>query len=125
MRGFHGLADLVEVAHGIYSCVSLMETLCFNAFIAMYACFSNNGGEVTKEKIDASVHSGQTIMRQMVLLTMFKLKKMKDREFSTKKLAESIKVLRKASGVNVKEFCKSIHMTERSYYSALKSKLTI
>lgn len=83
MRGFHGLADLVEVAHGIYSfgshvgcqsqieiqqfqcggisdsfrfplvdhfCVSLMETLCFNAFIAMYACFSNNGGEVTKEK---------------------------------------------------------------------------
>lgn len=59
------------------------------------------------------------------LLTMFKLKKMKDREFSTKKLAESIKVLRKASGVNVKEFCKSIHMTERSYYSALKSKLTI
>ena len=100
-----------------------METLCFNAFIAMYACFSNNGGEVTKEKIDVSVHSGQTIMRQMVLLTMFKLKKMKDREFSTKKLAESIKVLRKASGVNVKEFCKSIHMTERSYYSALKSKL--
>lgn len=91
----------------------------------MYACFSNNGGEVTKEKIDVSVHSGQTIMRQMVLLTMFKLKKMKDREFSTKKLAESIKVLRKASGVNVKEFCKSIHMTERSYYSALKSKLTI
>lgn len=52
-----------------------METLCFNAFIAMYACFSNNGGEVTKEKIDVSVHSGQTIMRQMVLLTMFKLKK--------------------------------------------------
>ena len=49
---------------------------------------------------------------------------MKDRNFSTKKLAESIKVLRKASGVNVKEFCKSIHMTERSYYSALKSKLT-
>ena len=48
---------------------------------------------------------------------------MKDRNFSTKKLAESIKVLRKASGV--KEFCKSIHMTERSYYSALKSKLTI
>lgn len=41
----------------------------------MYACFSNNGGEVTKEKIDVSVHSGQTIMRQMVLLTMFKLKK--------------------------------------------------
>jgi hypothetical protein len=41
----------------------------------MYACFSNNGGEVIKEKIDASVHSGQTIMRQMVLLTMFKLKK--------------------------------------------------
>ena len=50
---------------------------------------------------------------------------MKDRNFSTKKLAESIKVLRKASGANVKEFCKSIHMTERSYYSALKSKLTI
>lgn len=50
---------------------------------------------------------------------------MKDREFSTKKLAESIKVLRKACGVNVKEFYKSIHMTERSYYSALKSKLTI
>ena len=41
----------------------------------MYACFSNNGGEVTKEKIDVSVHSGQTIMRQMVLLTMFKLQK--------------------------------------------------
>ena len=102
-----------------------METLCFNAFIAMYACFSKNGGEVTKEKIDVSVHSGQTNMRQMVLLTMFKLKKMKDREFSTKKLAESIKVLRKASGVNVKEFCKSIHMKESSYYSALKSKLTI
>lgn len=101
-----------------------METFCFNAFIAMYACFCNNGGEVTKEKKDASVHCGQTIMRQMVLLTMFKLKKMKDREFSTKKLAESIKALRKASGVNVKEFCKSIHMTERSYYSALKSKLT-
>ena len=41
------------------------------------------------------------------------------------KKEKSIKVLRKASGVNVKEFCKSIHMTERSYYSALKSKLTI
>ena len=102
-----------------------METLCFNAFIAMYACFSNNGGGGVKEKKKTGVYSGQTIMRQMVLLTMFKLKKMKDREFSTKKLAESIKVLRKASGVNVKEFCKSIHMTERSYYSALKSKLTI
>lgn len=50
---------------------------------------------------------------------------MKDREFSTKKLAESIKILRKASGVNVKEFCKSIHMTDRSYYSALNGKLTI
>ena len=44
---------------------------------------------------------------------------MKDREFSTKKLAESIKVLRKASGVNVKGFCKSIHMTEHSYYSVV------
>lgn len=84
----------------------------------------NNGCEGTKEKIDASVRSGQTIMRQIELLTIFKLKKMKDRDFSTKKLAESIKALRKASGVNVKEFCKSIHMTERSYYSALKSKLT-
>ena len=50
---------------------------------------------------------------------------MKDREFSMKKLAESIKVLRKASGVNVKGFCKSIHMTEHSYYSALNGKLTI
>lgn len=102
-----------------------METLCFNAFIAMCTLFCNNGGEVIKEKTDASVHCGQTIRKQTVLLTIFKLKKMKDRNFSTKKLAESIKVLRKASGVNVKEFCKSIHMTERSYYSALKSKLTI
>ena len=104
-----------------------MDTLCFNAFIAMCALFffCNNGSEVTKEKIDASVHSGQTISRQIVLLTIFKLKKMKDREFSTKKLAESIKVLRKASGVNVKGFCKSIHMTEHSYYSALNGKLTI
>lgn len=84
-----------------------METLCFNAFIAMYACFSNNGGEVTKEKIDASVHSGQTIMKQMVLLTMFKLKKMKDREFSTKKLGECIGALRRASGVNVNS-CNSV-----------------
>ena len=50
---------------------------------------------------------------------------MKDREFSTKKLAESIKVLRKASGVNVKGFCKATHMTEHSYYSALNGKLTI
>ena len=61
----------------------------------------------------------------MVLLTMFKLKIMKDREFSTKKLAGSIKALRKASGVNVKEFCKFIHMTERSYYSALNGKKVI
>lgn len=53
-----------------------METLCFNAFIAMCALFfCNNGSEVTKEKIDASVHSGQTISRQIVLLTIFKLKK--------------------------------------------------
>lgn len=50
---------------------------------------------------------------------------MKDRDFSTKKLAESIKALREASGVNVKEFCKDIHMTERSYYSALNGKQTI
>ena len=50
---------------------------------------------------------------------------MKDRNFSTKKLADSIKALRKASGVNVKEFCKSIHMTDRSYYRALNGKLTI
>lgn len=50
---------------------------------------------------------------------------MKDRDFSTKKLAASIKALRRASGVNVKEFCKSTHMTERSYYSALNGKLTI
>lgn len=50
---------------------------------------------------------------------------MKDRDFSTKKSAESIKVLRKASGVNVKEFCRSIHMTDSSYYSALNGKLTI
>ena len=48
---------------------------------------------------------------------------MKDRNFSTKKLADSIKALRKASGVNVKEFCKSIHMTDRSYYRALNGKL--
>lgn len=53
-----------------------METFCFNAFIAMCALFfCNNGSEVTKEKIDASVHSGQTISRQIVLLTIFKLKK--------------------------------------------------
>lgn len=49
---------------------------------------------------------------------------MKDRDFSTKKLAESIKALRRASGVNVKDFCKSIRMTERSYYRTLNSKLT-
>lgn len=49
---------------------------------------------------------------------------MKNRDFSTKKLAESIKALRKASGVNVKEFCKAIRMTERSYYNTLNSKLT-
>lgn len=72
-----------------------------------------------------SVHCRQTIMRQIVLLTIFKLEKMKDRDFSTKKLAASIKALRRASGVNVKEFCKDIHMTERSYYSALNGKLTI
>ena len=47
----------------------------------MYACFSNNGGEVTKEKIDASVHSGQTIRKQTVLLTIFKLKKDERQEF--------------------------------------------
>ena len=58
-----------------------METLCFNAFIAMYACFSNNGGEVTKEKTDASVHCGQTIRKQTVLLTIFKLKKDERQEF--------------------------------------------
>ena len=45
---------------------------------------------------------------------------MKDRNFSTKKLAESIKVLRKASGVNVKEFCKSIHMTNVAITVLLK-----
>ncbi len=50
---------------------------------------------------------------------------MKDRDFSTKKLAESIKALREASGVKVKEFCKAIHMTEHSYYSALKGKAII
>lgn len=50
---------------------------------------------------------------------------MKDRDFSTMKLAESIKTLRRASGVNVKEFCKSIHMTERSYYSAINGKVII
>ncbi|MDE5678406.1 hypothetical protein [Phocaeicola sp.] len=50
---------------------------------------------------------------------------MKDRDFSTEKLAASIKKLRKDSGVNVKEFCKSIHMTERSYYRALNSKQII
>lgn len=50
---------------------------------------------------------------------------MKDRDFSTKRLAESIKALRKASGVNVKEFCKDIHMTEHSYYNALNGKLII
>ena len=50
---------------------------------------------------------------------------MKDRDFSTEKLAESIKTLRKAGGVNVKELCKSINMTERSYYRALNSKVTI
>lgn len=50
---------------------------------------------------------------------------MKDRDFSTKKLAESIKALREASGVKVKEFCESIQMTERSYYKALNGKLTI
>ena len=97
---------------------------CFYSHVC-FVFFCNNGSEVTKEKIAASVHSGQTISRQIVLLTIFKLKKMKDREFSTKKLAESIKALRKASGVNVKGFCKSIHMTEHSYYSALNGKLTI
>lgn len=50
---------------------------------------------------------------------------MKDRDFSTKKLAESIKALRRACGVNVKEFCKDIHMTEHSYYSALNGKVII
>ena len=50
---------------------------------------------------------------------------MKDRDFSTKKLAGSIKALRKAGGVNVKEFCKSIHMTERSYYNAVNGKLIV
>ena len=50
---------------------------------------------------------------------------MKDREFSTKKLAESIKVLRKASGVNVRGFVNPSTMTEHSYYSALNGKLTI
>lgn len=50
---------------------------------------------------------------------------MRDRDFSTKKLGESIKALRKASGVKVKEFCKDIHMTEHSYYSALNGKVAI
>lgn len=63
-----------------------METLCFNAFIAMYACFSNNGGEVIKEKIDVSVHSGQTIRKQTVLLTIFKLKKDERQEFFYKEV---------------------------------------
>lgn len=49
---------------------------------------------------------------------------MKDRDFSTKKVAHSINALRRASGVNVKDFCKSIRMTERSYYRALNGKLT-
>jgi len=109
MRGFHGLADLVEVAHGIYSfgghvgCQSQIEIqqfqsggisdsfrfslvdhflrlahgdVLFQCFYShMYACFCNNVSEVTKEKIDASVHCGQTINRQMVLLMIFKLKK--------------------------------------------------
>ena len=88
-------------------------------------CFCNNDSEVTKEKIESSVHSGQTISERLVLLTIFKHRKMKDRDFSTEKLAESIKTLRKAGGVNVKELCKSIHMTERSYYRALNSKVTI
>ena len=51
--------------------------------------------KLQRKKLDASVHSGQTIMRQMVLLTMFKLKKMKDREFSTKKLPRASRFLEK------------------------------
>lgn len=47
----------------------------------MLCFFCNNGSEVTKEKIDASVHSGQTISRQIVLLTIFKLKKDERQEF--------------------------------------------
>ena len=112
MDHFLRLAD----GNALFQC--FYSHVCFVFFVIMAA-------KLQREKIDASVHSGQTISRQIVLLTIFKLKKMKDREFSTKKLAESIKVLRKASGVNVKGFCKSIHMTEHSYYSALNGKLTI
>lgn len=50
---------------------------------------------------------------------------MRDREFSTVELASSIKALRAASGVRVKDFCKSIRMTERSYYRALNGKQII
>lgn len=49
---------------------------------------------------------------------------MNDRKFSTEKLGQSIKALRKASGVTVKEFYKSIHLTDRSYYGAVDGKLT-
>lgn len=50
---------------------------------------------------------------------------MKNRNFSTVKLARSIKALRMAEGVNVKEFYKSIHMTARNYYSVLTGEQTI
>lgn len=49
---------------------------------------------------------------------------MNDRKFSTEKLGQSIKALRKAVGVNVKEFYKSIHMTDSSYYDAVNGKQT-
>lgn len=48
---------------------------------------------------------------------------MNDRKFSTEKLGQSIKALRKASGVTVKEFYKSIHLTDSTYYDTVNGKL--
>ena len=50
---------------------------------------------------------------------------MKNREFSTEKLAASINALIKAAGLRNSEVCKDIHMCPSYYYKCLRFEQTI
>lgn len=50
---------------------------------------------------------------------------MKNRQFSTVKLAASIKVLITAAGLRNSDVCKGVHMSPSCYYKTLKAEQTI
>lgn len=50
---------------------------------------------------------------------------MKNRKFSTEKLAASIKALVKVTGLRNSEVCKAVHMSPSSYYKTLNAEQTI